>query len=75
MNNIKGVVLVVKNNRIIEVCPFKDESEAENLFIQQFNIYVSNYDEYSENDINYIITRGYEVIGSGEIKIWWFNNN
>jgi hypothetical protein len=68
----KGTVTVIKDNQLLENFPFKNETEAHIIFLEQCKNYLSNFAEYSEEDIRHILEAEKEIFGHGEIRIWWF---
>lgn len=68
----KGTVTVIKDNQLLENFPFIDKAEAHSIFLEQCKNYLSNFDEYTRDDIDVILEKGKEIFGHGEIRIWWF---
>jgi len=68
----KGTVVVIKNNELQENIPFIDEADAHDKFLEQCKKYISNFDEYSAEDIDTILEDELEIFGHGEISISWF---
>jgi len=72
VEEIKGTVTVINQDRLVENLPFKDETEAYSIFLEFCKNYLSNFDEYTQKDIDAILKDGIERFGHGEIRIWWF---
>ena len=72
MKNYKGSVIIIKNGVIFENSPFFTGEEAESIFLELCRSYLSNFDEYTKEDINIILDNGYERFGRGFIAIQWF---
>jgi len=68
----QGFVIVVNDDRIQEVSAFSEASQAEEYFLDYCKTYLSNFDEYTQEDIEAILENGYESFGNGFIAIHWF---
>lgn len=72
-NKIKGAVIVIKESVIDNSYPFRDESEANNIFLEKCRENISNFDSYDAKEIDVILEHGYETFGNGNsICIHWF---
>ena len=81
MKQYQGSVIVVKSNeietapftdRIVDNIPFTTGEEAEKEFLDLCREYLSNFDEYTKEDIDTILENGYESFGTGFVAIYWF---
>jgi hypothetical protein len=65
-------VIVVKDSVVDEVVPCDDGQHAEQVFIKKCEEKISNFDEYTDMDVQAIIDNGYEKFGgTNSICIVW----
>ena len=69
---ILGTILVIKENDIWENIPFHNSEESEKIFLHECQGYISNFDEYTRDDIDKILKNKREIFGRGFIAIHWF---
>ncbi len=67
-----GSVIVVRDSVVEENIPFTNGNEAEDIFLEQCRLCLSNFDEYSTGDIETICENGRETFGHGFIAIQHF---
>ncbi len=67
-----SVIVVNDNNQVIENRPFTIGEEAEEHFLSFCRTYISNFDEYTKEDIDIILENGFEKTGHNSISIMWF---
>ena len=72
MKQYQGSIIVIENDRLIENVPFVDGYEAERIFEDLCKSYISNFDEYTLEDIEAILEQGYEEYNNGKVRISWF---
>ena len=74
MKQYQGSVIVINSSGIVEAnIPFITAEEAEQRFLESCRRYISNFDEYDNEDIKYILDNGFEEFGNkGLIAISWF---
>ena len=72
MKQYQGSVIVIKDDNIIGNYPFVTGEEAELHFLCECKKMLSNFDEYTKEDIDIILENGYEGYGNGFIAINWF---
>lgn len=60
-------VTVVKDNVVDSLWIFPDVESAEKKFLDECSTRLSNWDEYTQDDIDSILADGYEKFGNGSI--------
>ena len=64
-------VIVVKNVAIEENVAVRNPNDAERIFLEFCAKYLSNFDEYTQEDIDVMLEEGYEGFRDGFIAISW----
>lgn len=64
-------VLIIQNNLITETFKCKNSQDVEKKFLEVCREKLSNFNEYKEEDFNFILEQGYEKFNKGSISICW----
>lgn len=72
MKQYNGSVIIIRDNQAVEIFPFVTRDEAGLHFLCECKNKISNFDEYTSEDIAYILENGFERFGDGSISIVWF---
>jgi hypothetical protein len=64
-------VIVIKNNIVDANILCANREEAQRVFLDKCNTYISNWDEYSKEDVDAVLEDGYEKFGNGSICLSW----
>jgi len=62
-------IIVVSDGAVVDNFLFTDNAKAEQCFLEQCTQHISNFDEYTDDDVTAILDNGYENFGQGTIFI------
>ena len=72
--DIQGAVIIIGNAVVDYSIPFTNDKEAESNFLAVCKENISNFDEYSKDDIEYLLDNGYATFDfNNSICIHWFD--
>ena len=64
-------VIVVRDNVVDEHVLCRDSKHAEKVFRDKLAECLSNWDEYTQEDIDCVLDNGYEKFGNGSVCLSW----
>jgi hypothetical protein len=64
-------VIVIRDNVVEENILCCDEEHADNVFLDKLAERISNWDEYSQDDIEAVLDNGHEKFGNGSVCMSW----
>ena len=64
-------VIVIEDNLITETFKCKDGQKVEKKFLEVCKEKISNFENYTQEDFDYILEEGYEKLGNKSISIVW----
>jgi len=70
-NEMVPCVTVIMDNVIIENILCDDSKQAEKVFKDKLAERLSNWDEYTAEDVEAILDNGYETFGNGSVCLSW----
>lgn len=68
---MKPHVIVIKDNLVLIARRFETSQEAEQEFLSQLQTRISNWEEYTSDDISAILEQGYEKTNNGSVCLTW----
>ena len=71
MDNIYVIVIVAGMVEEVFQYSFEEEDYAKQCFVNQLEQRLSNFDEYTQADIDECIENGYEGFGRGSVQLYW----
>lgn len=69
---MKPYVIIIKNNLIEEIIACENGQHVEKVFIDKCSQYLSNFEDYNEDDKSCVLEDGYVKVKNGAIQIEWF---
>lgn len=64
------LIITIKDNVVESVHPTTKET-CEKDFLAHIQGRISNWDEYTQDDIDAILEQGYETFGNGSVCLTW----
>ena len=65
-------IIVVRHDVVETVTP-TTKADCEREFLARVESNVSNWDEYTSDDIEHIVEQGYEMFGCGSVCLTWID--
>jgi hypothetical protein len=70
--NIPCIVIIHDN--VVDTIKPSTKENCERDFLDACSVNLSNWDEYTQEDIDKIVEQGYEKFGNGSICLTWVND-
>ena len=70
-NKLVPYVILIEDNLITETFKCKNGQDVEKKFLEVCREKISNFENYTQEDFDYILEEGYEKLGNKSISICW----
>lgn len=68
---MKIPLIVVIKNSVVDEITVSTKEKCEETFIDKCSTLISNWDDYTGEDVTTVLDNGYETFGSGSICLTW----